>query len=55
VFVEDSPYLDDDTVFGVKQSLVRPVTEEDDPGTAAELGLPNPFRVIDVDVALVKA
>jgi len=55
VFVEDSPYLDDDTVFGVKQSLVRPVTDEDDPGIAAELGLPNPFRVIDVDVTLAKA
>ena len=52
LFVEGSPYLDDDTVFGVKQSLVRPVTQEDDPATAAELGLPNPFPVIDFDITL---
>jgi len=52
LFVEGSPYLDDDTVFGVKQSLVRPVTLEDDPETAASLGLPNPFPVIDYDISL---
>ena len=39
LFVEGSPYLDDDTVFGVKQSLVR-VTVEDD------------GKVIDFDVTL---
>ena len=40
LFVEGSPYLDDDTVFGVKQSLVRPVTVEGDD------------RVLDFDVTL---
>jgi protocatechuate 3,4-dioxygenase beta subunit len=52
LFIEGSPYLDDDTVFGVKQSLVRAVTFEDDPETAGFLGLPNPFRVLDFDVTL---
>lgn len=52
VFIEGSPYLDDDTVFGVKQSLVRPVDSADEPATAEAMGLPNPFPVIDVDVTL---
>jgi protocatechuate 3,4-dioxygenase beta subunit len=55
LFVEGSPYLDDDTVFGVKESLVRPVTLEDDAETAAALDLPNPFQVIDFDIALARA
>jgi protocatechuate 3,4-dioxygenase beta subunit len=55
LFVEGSPYLDDDTVFGVKQSLVRAVTQEDDPATAAELGLPSPFPVIDFEITLAAA
>jgi protocatechuate 3,4-dioxygenase beta subunit len=52
LFVEGSPYLDDDTVFGVKESLVRAVTLEDDPQTAAALDLPNPFQVLDFDITL---
>jgi protocatechuate 3,4-dioxygenase beta subunit len=52
LFVEGSPYLDDDTVFGVKESLVRPVTFEDDPETAAVLDLPNPFQLIEFDITL---
>ena len=55
LFVEGSPYLDDDTVFGVKESLVRPVTLEDDPETAATLDLPNPFQAIDFDISLAGA
>jgi protocatechuate 3,4-dioxygenase beta subunit len=52
LFVEGSPYLDDDTVFGVKESLVRPITLEDD---VATLDLPNPFQVIDFDLTLAAA
>ncbi|NUR06787.1 MAG: 6-chlorohydroxyquinol-1,2-dioxygenase [Nocardioidaceae bacterium] len=45
VFLDGSPYLDDDTVFGVKRSLVRRVrTEHDADGT--------PYRVVDFDVTL---
>jgi catechol 1,2-dioxygenase len=40
LFIEGSPYLDDDTVFGVKQSLIRPVTVEGD------------GKAIDFDVTL---
>ena len=40
LFVEGSPYLEDDTVFGVKQSLVRSVSVEGD------------GKVIDFDVTL---
>ena len=55
VFVDDSPYLDSDAVFGVKESLVRPVPEVDDPVRAAELGLPNPFRTLRFDVSLLRS
>jgi catechol 1,2-dioxygenase len=55
VFVADSPYLDSDAVFGVKESLIRDVPEVDDPARAAELGLPNPFRTLTFDLALLRA
>jgi protocatechuate 3,4-dioxygenase beta subunit len=54
VFVADSPYLDSDAVFGVKDSLVRDVPEVDDAARAAELGLPNPFRTLTFDIALLR-
>jgi protocatechuate 3,4-dioxygenase beta subunit len=53
LFVDDSPYLDSDAVFGVKESLVRSFPLVDDPGRAAELGLPNPFRTVDFPVQLL--
>ena len=55
VFVADSPYLDSDAVFGVKESLIRAVGEVDDPARAAELGLPNPFRTLTFDLTLLRA
>src|SRR5687767_5918 len=55
LFVDDSPYLDSDAVFGVKESLVRPFPLVDDPGRAAEAGLPNPFRAVHFDIALLRA
>jgi protocatechuate 3,4-dioxygenase beta subunit len=55
VFVADSPYLDSDAVFGVKDSLVRDVPEVDDPARAAEVGLPNPFRTLTFDLTLLRA
>jgi protocatechuate 3,4-dioxygenase beta subunit len=54
VFVADSPYLDSDAVFGVKESLIRPVLEVDDPARAAEVGLPNPFRTLTFDLTLLR-
>jgi protocatechuate 3,4-dioxygenase beta subunit len=55
VFVADSPYLDSDAVFGVKESLVRKVQEVDDPARAAEVGLVNPFRTLTFDLTLLRA
>ncbi|KUN09601.1 6-chlorohydroxyquinol-1,2-dioxygenase [Streptomyces yokosukanensis] len=52
LFVDGSPYLDSDAVFGVKESLIRTFAEVDDPVRAAELGLPNPFRHVDFPVTV---
>jgi len=55
VFVADSPYLDSDAVFGVKDSLVRDTPEVDDPERARQLGLPNPFRTLTFDLSLLRS
>ncbi|WP_033288653.1 dioxygenase [Amycolatopsis jejuensis] len=52
VFVEGSPYLDSDAVFGVKESLIRPVTDVDDVKLATHYGTENPFRLIEFDIVL---
>ncbi len=54
-FVADSPYLDSDVVFGVKESLVRDFAEVDDASRAARFGVPNPFRAATFDVVLERA
>ncbi|MCW2582387.1 MAG: chqB [Modestobacter sp.] len=54
VFVADSPYLDSDAVFGVKESLVREVPEVDDAARAAQVGLANPFRTLTFDLSLLR-
>ncbi|GIE95705.1 intradiol ring-cleavage dioxygenase [Paractinoplanes rishiriensis] len=54
VFVADSPYLDSDAVFGVKDSLVREVPEVDDPERAAAAGLASPFRDLSFDLSLLR-
>jgi protocatechuate 3,4-dioxygenase beta subunit len=55
VFVADSPYLDSDAVFGVKDSLIRSAPEVDDPIRAAEAGLSNPFRTLTFDLSLLRS
>ena len=55
LFVDDSPYLDSDAVFGVKESLVRAFPSVDDPDRARELGLPNSFRSVDFEISLQPA
>ena len=54
LFVAGQPYIDSDAVFGVKASLVREFPVVDDPARAAEAGLPNPFRAVHFDVALLR-
>jgi len=55
LFVDDSPYLESDAVFGVKPTLIRSFPTVDDPDRAAGLGLPNPFRSVDFEIALNQA
>jgi hydroxyquinol 1,2-dioxygenase len=52
LFVSDSPYLDSDAVFGVKESLVRDFAQVDDAARAAQAGLPNPFRSVHFGITL---
>ncbi|MDI9978880.1 dioxygenase [Rhodococcus sp. IEGM 1307] len=52
LFIEGSPYLDDDTVFGVKESLVRAVQQVDDAPLAQHYGVANPFDLIEFDIVL---
>ncbi|OBJ83287.1 intradiol ring-cleavage dioxygenase [Mycobacterium sp. 1245852.3] len=54
LFVDDSPYLHSDAVFGVKDSLIRHFPVIDDPARAAEVGLPNPFRSVHFEVTLLR-
>jgi catechol 1,2-dioxygenase len=54
LFGAGDPYIDSDAVFGVKESLVREFPVVDDPTRAAEVGLPNPFRTVHFDVALLR-
>lgn len=55
IFVADSPYLDSDVVFAVKQSLVQDFAETDDPSLAEEFGVANPFRHARFDLVLEQA
>jgi protocatechuate 3,4-dioxygenase beta subunit len=52
LFIEGSPYLEDDAVFAVKKSLIREVEHIDDPQVAQHYGVSNPFGVIRFDLVL---
>lgn len=55
LFVDGTPYIDSDVVFGVKESLIREFSTVDDPQRAKELGVDNPFRTVHFDVTLLPA
>jgi catechol 1,2-dioxygenase len=55
VFVKGDPYLDSDTVFAVKPSLVGEFRNVDAPDEAKRLGIANPFLRLDFDVKLAPA
>ena len=55
LFVADSPYIDSDAVFGVKESLVQTFPPVDDSGLAATYGVANPFRSAHFDIRLPAA
>jgi protocatechuate 3,4-dioxygenase beta subunit len=52
LFLAESPYLEDDAVFGVKKSLIREVERVDDLQLARHYGVSNPFGVIRFDLVL---
>lgn len=52
IFAEGDPYLESDAVFGVKDSLVAPFVQVDDPGEAQSSGLPSPFTRVEFDFVL---
>jgi catechol 1,2-dioxygenase len=53
IFTPDCPWLKDDAVFGVKQSLIADFKTIDD-AKKAELGLPNPFKSVEWNFVLSK-
>jgi protocatechuate 3,4-dioxygenase beta subunit len=55
IFTPDCPWLKDDAVFGVKESLIADFKMFDDPKKAAALGMPNPFRMCEWNVVLAKS
>jgi protocatechuate 3,4-dioxygenase beta subunit len=55
IFTPDCPWLKDDAVFGVKESLIADFRWVDDPKQAAAFGMPNPFRLCEWNVVLAKA
>jgi len=54
IFTPDCPWLKDDAVFGVKDSLIADFKTIDDPRKASELGMPNPFKMVEWNFKLVK-
>ena len=54
IFTPDCPWLKDDAVFGVKDSLIADFKTVNDPKKAAELGMPNPFKMVEWNFKLVK-
>src|SRR3982751_2586873 len=52
VFVEGDPYLDQDAVYAVKDSLVGKYRKVDDAAEAKRVGMPNPFIRLDWDFRL---
>lgn len=54
VFVAESPYLDSDAVFAVKQSLIADFARSTDEEAAARHGVQVPFRHAEFDLTLTK-
>jgi catechol 1,2-dioxygenase len=52
IFTPDCPWLKDDAVFGVKESLIADFKDVDDPEKAKALGLPNPFKSVEWNFVL---
>jgi hydroxyquinol 1,2-dioxygenase len=55
IFTPDCPYLEEDAVFGVKESLIADFQKVDDSARAKELGFANPFWSVNWDFVLAPA
>jgi hydroxyquinol 1,2-dioxygenase len=55
IFVAGSDYIESDTVFAVKKSLVVDFAEEDDPALARQWDVPVPFRHADFEFIMQPA
>jgi protocatechuate 3,4-dioxygenase beta subunit len=55
LFVNGDKYLDSDTVFGVKESLIVDFVRHDDPSEMRERGVDKPFYVASYDFVLEPA
>ena len=55
IFTPDCPWLKEDAVFGVKESLIADFKDVNDAKRAEELGLPNPFKTVEWNFVLSKA
>ena len=55
IFTPDCPYLEEDAVFGVKESLIADFRHVDDPAEAKALGFANPFWSVNWDFVLASA
>ena len=55
IFVAGSEYIESDTVFAVKKSLVVDFKEDDDPALAAKWDVPVPFRHADFEIIMQPA
>jgi protocatechuate 3,4-dioxygenase beta subunit len=54
IFTPDCPWLKEDAVFGVKESLIADFHDIDDPARAELLGMPNPFKSVEWNFVLAK-
>jgi catechol 1,2-dioxygenase len=55
LFPQDSEYIDNDTVFGVREGLIVPFTPCQNTDVAERYGLTQPFLEVNFDFHLVKA
>jgi catechol 1,2-dioxygenase len=55
IFAPDCPWLQDDAVFGVKESLIADFKDVDDSKQAEALGMPNPFKTVEWNFVLAHA
>jgi len=55
IFTPDCPWLKEDAVFGVKQSLIADFKHTNNAARADALGMPNPFREVEWNFVLAKA